>query len=228
MKPETLKKQAALRAVTHVHSGMVVGLGTGSTASYAIAELGAKLSSGELVDITAVATSEASTAQAKSLNIPLGELTDKGVDVAIDGMDELDPALNAIKGLGGALTREKIVAARARCFILIGDSSKRVTRLGEKAPIPVEVIPFGWQAARAELAALGCTVSVRQQKQRDAPFISDNGNLILDCHFEQAFDAHDMAAAMTRLVGVVEHGLFLNMAHLAYVATPEGVVELSR
>ncbi|HEX7023008.1 MAG TPA: ribose-5-phosphate isomerase RpiA [Trueperaceae bacterium] len=220
------KQRAAIAAVEMVQSGMRLGLGTGSTAAYAIAELGARLADGRLKDVRGVPTSLASAALAERHGVLLMELGAQGVDLAIDGMDELDPALNAIKGLGGALAREKIVAARADCFVLVGDASKRVSRLGEKAPVPVEVLPFGWRAAQAELEALGCAAVLRTRRESREPFVSDNGNLVLDCRFEKPFDAPALAGAIDHVVGVVEHGLFLGMADVAFVATDSGVLQL--
>src|SRR5690606_4535912 len=171
---EDLKKQAALRAVTLVASGMTVGLGTGSTATHFVAELGRRLAAGELARVVGVPTSRATARQATALGIPLVEVPTAGVDLAVDGMDEYDDDLDAIKGLGGALLREKIVAASAATFVLIGDSSKHVKRLGEKAPLPVEVATFGWQPTAAALAGLGAVPALR--RGGDQPFVTDNGN----------------------------------------------------
>ena len=222
---EAQKEQAALKALEHIKSGMTVGLGTGSTAKYLVQALGQKLKAGELRDIVAVATSEATAAMAQNLGIPLKELDASGVEVAIDGMDEVTPTLDAIKGLGGALAREKVVATRAERFILIGDESKRVDYLGEKAPVPVEVLPFGWRAAQADLEKLGCKVVLREKSGEIV--MSDNGNLLLDCHFSEPFDAPQIDVSISIIPGVLDHGLFLGVAKLAYVATSEGVTELT-
>lgn len=224
MSIDEYKKEAALRAVTHITSGMRVGLGTGSTAYHAINALGRKLQAGELSDIQAVATSEASAQQAKALGIPLIALEGK-LDLAIDGMDELDPQLNVVKGLGGALTREKIVAAHAERFILIGDERKHVQQLGDKVALPVEVIPLAQHVVQQALQALGLTTTLRQKD--GATYLTDNGNIILDCGFVGK-DARQLAHAIQAIVGVVEHGLFLDMAHLAYVAGADGVKEYTR
>lgn len=216
------KLQAALRAVAQVASGMTVGLGSGSTAHHAIQEIGRRLASGELHDIRGVATSEASARLAREWSIPLVDLEARGVDIAIDGIDEVTERGDAIKGLGGALTREKIVAARAERFILIGDSSKLVAALG-KAPVPVEVIRFGWRAVQADLEALGCEVTLRQEGGQ--AFVTDNAQVILDCRF-RGLEPACAAAEIARLPGVVEHGLFLNMAHEVYIASDTGVREL--
>lgn len=221
---EALKKQAALKALEHVESGMLIGLGTGSTAKYVIEGVGERLASGELTDITAIVTSKASETLAHDLDIPLVELTGQTLDVAIDGMDEVDGQLDAIKGLGGALTREKIVEACANFFILVGDETKQVTHLGEKAPVPVEVIPFGWQATKKKLENLGCRVE-RRSKEGET-FVTDNGNFVLDCHLSPPVNAYALASDISSTPGVLEHGLFLGMAHLAYVATQSEVLTL--
>lgn len=221
---EHLKQQAAVYALEHIQSGMVVGLGSGSTATHFIRALGEKLKRGELTDIVGVPSSKRSQELALELGIPLSDLTPTGVDVAIDGMDEVDPKLNAIKGLGGAQTREKIVASSAKVFILIGDETKMVKQLGEKAPIPVEVIPFGYKATWARLERL--VTKVEQRMNGTEPFISDNGNYILHCHINPPIDPYSLATAISTTTGVVEHGLFLDMAELAYVATRHDVLKL--
>ena len=225
-KLEAQKEQAALEAVKRIESGMLIGLGTGSTAKYAIQAVGERLRDGTLRDIRAVVTSEASRAMAEALNIPLVELTGQKLDVAIDGMDEIDPNLNAIKGLGGALTREKIVEACADLLILVGDETKRVKNLGERAPIPVEVVPFGWRATQEKLSALGCRPALRVRDGET--FVTDNGNCILDCDITPPVDVYALANEISALPGVVEHGLFLDMAGLAYVATSQEVLTLTR
>ena len=230
--PETLdkleaqKERAALEAVKHIESGMLIGLGTGSTAKYAIQAVGERLRDGTLKNITAVVTSKASGAMAEALNIPLVELTGQTLDVALDGMDEIDPDLNAIKGLGGALTREKIVEACAKLLVLIGDETKRVKHLGERALIPVEVVPFGWRATRGKLEALDCRPTLRVRNGET--FVTDNGNYILDCAVTPPVDVYALSSEISALPGVVEHGLFLDMAGLAYVATSQDVVTLTR
>ena len=223
---EALKKEAALKALRHIKSGMLVGLGTGSTARYLIEGLGEKLKRGELKSITAIATSKASDKQARDLGITMTELTGQSLDIAIDGMDEVDPQLNAIKGLGGALTREKIVESCAKTFILIGDETKTVRHIGEKAPIPVEVVQFGYQATQKKLESLGTRPILREKDGK--PFITDNGNYILDCHITPPVDIYKLAQEVSSTPGVVEHGLFLDMAVLAYVATSQGVKTLHK
>lgn len=223
---ERYKREAALRALALVQSGMLVGLGTGSTAYWLVEGLGQKLASGELTDVAGVPTSKQTAEQATRLGIPLTELPPAGVDLAIDGMDELAPGLDAIKGLGGALTREKIVAVAATRFVLIGDASKYVQRLGEKAPVPVEVVAFGHKRTRRALESLGASTAPRMAGAE--PLITDNGNLIYDCRFEPGFDATTMALALAELPGVVEHGMFLGVTELAFVASGDGVAEHDR
>lgn len=226
MSAEALKKQAALEAVKHVTSGMTLGLGTGSTARYATIAIGEMISNGELKDIRAAVTSIETARLAREGGIPVIDLGTEGVDLAIDGMDEVTDNLDVIKGLGGALLREKIVEARARIFILIGDVSKRVAHLGEKAPVPTEVLEFGVGAAQKDLEALGCRPVLRERDGK--PVRSDNGNLLVDCHFGVPFDPRNMAAAISQIPGVLEHGLFLGMANLAYIADGERVLCLER
>lgn len=223
---DILKRQAALRAAALVEDGMMLGLGTGSTAQHFVAELGRRLAVGELVGVGGVPTSSATARQAGELGIPLVELGSAGVDLAVDGMDEYDDDLNAIKGLGGALLREKVVAAAAATFVLIGDSSKHVVRLGDKAPLPVEVATFGWHRTARALEDLGATPTLRLS--RGEPFVSDNGNLILDCRFPGGLQPAQLQRDLCGVPGVLEHGLFLGMAHRAFVATSTGILDLVR
>ncbi len=219
-----MKHAAALRALALVENGMVVGLGTGSTARWLLEELGSRLTKGTLKNVVGVATSRQTEERAKRLGIRLVELPEDGLDLAIDGMDELTPDLQAIKGLGGALTREKIVAASAKRFVLIGDESKRVSYLGEKAPLPVEVVNFGTKRTVRLLEDLGAEPRLRHVG--GAPFITDNDNVVYDLHFSAPFDAPQVAELLAHMPGVVEHGLFLGMAERAYVAGATGVAEV--
>ncbi len=219
---DALKQAAALEALKLVQNGMTVGLGTGSTAAHLITGLGRLMRKGELTGITAVPTSEATARLAREHGIELVELDSGGVDLAIDGCDEFDPALWAIKGLGGALTREKLVAENSSRFVLIADDSKAVSRLGSKAPVPVEVVPFGWQATAGRVTALGGTCELRPGPDGQ-PLVTDNGNLVLDYHPDGPFDPLELAETLKGLTGVVEHGLFLGQASLAIVAGAGGV-----
>jgi ribose 5-phosphate isomerase A len=221
MNLEALKEQAAKQAVSHIKSGMRVGLGTGSTAKYAILELGRLLAAGELHGIVGVATSNASQDLALSLGILMEPLDPRPLDLAIDGADEIDPQLNLIKGLGGALLREKMVEVQAKELIVIADHLKPVDFLGQKTPLPIEVVPFGLEGTLARLTDFG-TPELRLEAD-GRPYVTDNGNYI--CHLR--FDARDVVSLERQLkgtLGVVETGFFLSMATLAYIASPEGVV----
>jgi len=219
------KRLAAEAAAEQVESGMVVGIGTGSTAAYMIQALARRIQAG-LKIVGAVPTSEATERLARSLGIPLTDLdTYPELDLAIDGADELDDHLNLIKGGGGALLREKIVAAAAHRFVVIADITKQVTQLGLKAVLPVEVIPFAVTPVCRRLQAIGASVQVRQRSNQ--VFLTDNGNVILDCSFAHGIsDPADLEARIRRIVGVVESGLFLNMAERALIGGPEGVKQI--
>lgn len=224
-----LKRQAGEKAVEFIQSGMVVGLGTGSTAVHAVRALGRLLQNGTLHNIVAIPTSEETARDAKSLQIPLVTFdTHPIIDITIDGADEADPDLNLIKGLGGALLREKIVAAVTRRFIIVADHTKRVTQLGSKAPVPVEVIPFAERPVTDYLQTLGARVEKRLDKVGERPFRTDENNIILDCYLPPITHPWQMAAAIRQQPGVVEHGLFLNMATDVILATPDGIEHLTR
>jgi ribose 5-phosphate isomerase A len=220
------KAAAARAALEHVRSGMLVGLGTGSTASHVVRDLGRRLATGELLDVRGVATSVATERLAREAKVPLVDLPGSGVDLTIDGMDEVTTSLDAIKGLGGALTREKVVAASSRRFVLVGDVRKRVPWLGETAPVPVEVLAFGWRRTVERLRDLGAEPALRLVG--GDPFVTDNGQLVVDCHVRPNFDAAAFAAAVDALPGVIAHGLFLGMAERALLAGPDGIEELLR
>jgi ribose 5-phosphate isomerase A len=222
------KRAAAEAAVAaEVRSGMVVGLGTGSTAGPAVEAIGRRLASGELRDVRGVPTSSAAAAVARRAGVPLTTLDEAPEpDVAIDGADEIAPGLRLVKGLGGALVREKIVAVAARRFVVVADAAKRVERLGERAPVPVEVLAFGLAPARLQLAALGCDPVLRTDAE-GAPFSTDEENWILDCRFGPIDHPEPLAAAIQAVPGVVGHGLFLGLADVAYVAAGGAVSELS-
>jgi ribose 5-phosphate isomerase A len=224
MSNETLKKAAAEKAVEQVKSGMVLGLGTGSTTRYAIIKIGQLWQAGSLTGIVAVPTSEASAALARQYDMPLASLADQPqIDLAIDGADEVDPTLNLIKGLGGALLREKMVELAAAYFIVVVDHSKVVPILGSKSPLPVEVTQFGWQYQADWLAAtFNCRPALRGAAGQ--PFITDNGNYILDCTFPTGIsDPQTIATQLKARTGVVEHGLFLGLADEVIIAEPAGL-----
>ena len=216
------KEAAGSKAVEYVADGMVVGLGTGSTAEYAIRTLGRRVAQGQR--IRAVATSEASARLARELNIEVldleGGLT---VDLTIDGADEVDPRLDLVKGLGGALLREKIVARSSEKLIIIVDSSKMVPRLGTRSPLPVEVVPFAWSLVRHHLVDEGLRAELRRNPDTGGPYETDNGNLILDCHFPDGIDDPVRTESwINALPGVVENGLFIDLADLVIVGQENG------
>jgi ribose 5-phosphate isomerase A len=226
MNVDDLKQQAALKAVEFVQSGMVVGLGTGSTAVYAIHAIGELIANGRLHHLLAIPTSATTAKEAQQCGIPLTTLSEQPqVDITIDGADEIDPHLNLIKGLGGALLREKIVAVASQELIIIADGSKRVEQLGSRAPVPVEVIPFAQEPVRRYLQSLGANVALRLKN--NTTFITDEGNLILDCHFGPIKDPLRLAQTIRQQPGVVEHGLFLGIVTHAAIASSQGVEILS-
>jgi ribose 5-phosphate isomerase A len=220
------KQQAADRAVEYVQSGMVVGLGAGSTALFATRRIGQLLREGRLRDIVGVPCSSVIEAEARSLGIPITQDPPGEVDLTIDGADEVDPDLNLIKGGGGALLHEKIVAQASLREIIIVDESKLSPVLGTHWPLPVEVIPFGWRSQRRFLESLGARVSVRQQRD-GALFKSDQGNLIVDCAFGPVPQPAELAAQLDARAGIVEHGLFIGMATEVIVAGANGIQHLT-
>ena len=221
-----LKQAAAEAAAALVTDGMVVGLGTGSTATFAIASLIARVRKG--LRITGIPTSERSAAQAREGGIQLIDLTEgTRIDITIDGADAVATgSLDLVKGLGGALLREKIVAQATNRLLIVADASKLVDRLGTNSPIPVEVTPFAWQATAGHLAALETRPVLRMAGP--SPFHTDGGNLILDCHTAPIDDPAALDAAMQAIVGVVETGLFIGRTTAVYVADPAGVRVLQR
>lgn len=223
-----LKQQAAEYAVQFVTSGMVVGLGHGSTAIFAVRAIAARLATGELKDIVAIPCSRQTEADARALGIPLTTLNKAPViDVTIDGADEVDPALNLMKGGGGALFREKIVAQASRREIIAVNEGKLVPALGTVWAVPVEVIPFGWRSHVDYLAALGAEVTLRRLSDGQL-FHTDQGNLILDCRFGPIAQPEELAARIRARAGIVEHGLCLGIADDVIVAGPAGIRHLKR
>jgi ribose 5-phosphate isomerase A len=223
-----LKKEAAEYAARYVQSGMTVGLGTGSTAIFAIRHIGTLLASGELKDIVCFATSKASWDAAVELKIPmLTEDLPKNIDVTIDGADEVDPQLNLIKGGGGALLREKLVAQASRREIIVVDESKLSARLGTLHVLPIEVLPFGWRSQARFLESLGAKFLVRQTHD-GREYRTDQGNLILDCDFGPIADSRQLALELEGRAGIVEHGLFIDLTHNVVVAGSDGIRELTR
>ncbi len=219
-----LKQMAANSAVEmFVRSGMAVGLGTGSTAIHATRRIGEMLYSGQLHDLVAFATSKATHAEAVRLGIPMiDDDLPVDLDLVIDGADEVDPALHVIKGGGGALLREKIVAQASRRVIIVADESKLSSRLGVHWPVPVEVLPFGWRAQARFLQSLGAVWTIRATAG-GRQFVTDSGNMILDCAFGPIDNPARLAEALAARAGIVEHGLFIGLATDLVVASPDGI-----
>ncbi len=221
------KQEAAEYAVTYVKSGMIVGLGTGSTAIFATRHIAELLNRGELRDIRAFATSKSVWDEAVRLGIPM--LTDDmplEIDLTIDGADEVDPNLNLIKGGGGALLREKIVAEASHHEIIVVDESKLSPQLGTHWPLPVEVLPFGWQSQARYLSSLGAIVSLRRAHD-GSEARTDQDNMILDCNFGPITDLQSLAEKLSARAGIIEHGLFLNLTRDVIVAGSKGIQHLT-
>jgi len=226
MTADELKQAAAAKALTLIKSGMRVGLGTGSTAKHLVDQLGAKVAQG--FQVICVPTSEATRAQAAALNIPLTTLDETPeLNLTIDGADEIDSQMRLIKGGGGALLREKIVASASKRMVVIADASKLVARLGA-FPLPVEVTPFGLESTRRHIAGvlqqLGCPGEIILRRGNDGlVFVTDGGHWILDCHAGAIPDAEALAARLNDIAGVVDHGLFIGLASGAIIAAHEGL-----
>jgi ribose 5-phosphate isomerase A len=217
------KKIAAEKAVEYVHDGMTVGLGTGSTVYWAIHEIGEKIQQG--LNIHAVATSSATEKLAKELEIPLTDFSKLNtIDLTIDGADEIDKEKNLIKGGGGALLREKIVAFNSKQFVVIADESKLVDRLG-KFPLPVEVAPFGLEPTLKQVLKLCSKAELRKLNGKN--YLTDNGNYIIDCYFKMIEDPKDLNIQLKQIPGVLETGIFLNtMVHVVIIGYENGTVKL--
>lgn len=224
MTTDDQKRLAAWAAVEEVRSGMLIGLGTGSTAAHAVRRLGDMVREG--LGIRAVATSVATETLARAMGIPLLDFASiDAIDLAIDGADEIDDRLFAIKGAGGAMLREKVVAAAARRMIVIADASKRSAAIG-RAPVPVEILPFAQSFVRAQLDRLGAQTALRR---RDGElFRTDQDNLVVDCVFAALPDPAEMAGRIAEIPGVLGHGLFLTEVDYAYIGGENGVVRLDR
>ncbi|KAL6969914.1 putative ribose-5-phosphate isomerase 2 [Sarracenia purpurea var. burkii] len=227
---DELKKIAAYKAVEFVESGMVLGLGTGSTAKHAVDLIGELLRQGKLKNIIGIPTSKMTHEQAVSLGIPLSDLDSHPVvDLSIDGADEVDPYMNLVKGRGGSLLREKMIEGASKKFVVIVDESKLVKHLGGSGlAMPVEIVPFCWKFTAQRLQLLfehaGCVANLRTFSENGAPFVTDNRNYIIDLYFKQ--DIGDLKAAsdeILRLPGVVEHGMFIGMATTVIIAGELGV-----
>lgn len=217
------KRIAGEKAADYVTDDMVVGLGTGSTVYYFLLKLGERCRAG--LKIVGVPTSLATERMAREQGIPLADSW-TAVDVVVDGADEVDPHLDLIKGMGGACLREKIVAQAAGRMIVVADESKLVKRLGSRSPLPVEVLPFGWEATATQLRQLGLGPVLRRQANQ--PVLTDNGNYLLECHTGPIENPQELAAALDGIAGVLGHGLFLTLATTAVIGSASGVRIIQR
>jgi len=223
---DNLKKEAATHAVRFIQPGMIIGLGTGSTAIHAVREIARRYAAGELPGIATFATSSDVARAAREAGLPLLDKAGPAfIDVTIDGADEVDPQLNLIKGGGGALFHEKIVAQATKRQIIVIDEAKMSPQLGTLHTLPVEIVPFGAESQRLFLEQLGGHPVLRS-KPDGTPFITDEGNLIYDCAFGPIADPEELAAELRARTGVVEHGLFLGMTDDLIIGTPDGLKHL--
>ena len=223
---DELKRAAAMRAIEEVEDGMVLGLGTGSTAAFVVEGLARRVAGG--LRVVGIPTSERTASQARQLGIPIATFAEyQSLDLTIDGADEVQlGALHLIKGLGGALLREKIVAAASHRLVIVVDQEKLVERLGEHTPIPVEVAQFGWEATAVALTRLGC-LPERRYVPGERPYVTDGGNFILDCRFGPLADPRETERNIAMTVGVVESGLFVGRSTMVVVASAAGVEVLT-
>ena len=216
---ENLKRAAAERAVAeHVESGMVLGLGTGSTASFVVRKIGELLASGDLKDVRGIPTSAQTAALAGEVGVPLVKLVEARPRLTIDGADEVEPGLALIKGRGGALLREKIVAYTGGGLVVVADESKLVESLGA-GPLPVEIEPFGWEVTLEALASLGCEPKLRMDGA-GAPYVTDGGHYTVDCLFFSIPDPAALEGEIKSIPGALECGLFVGLAHVAVIGHP--------
>ena len=222
---DEMKKLAGEKATEYIENGMIVGLGTGSTVEHSIKKIAEMVRNG--MEIQCIPTSNQTRKLAKDLGIPLTTLEDyQEIDLTIDGADEVDPDLNLIKGGGGALTREKIVAYHSKKEIIVIDGSKVVKALGIDFPLPVEVLKFGWVSTKKKLEEIGSVVELR--KIMDEPFITDNSNYILDCDFERIKEPAELEREINNIPGVVENGLFIGLVDDVIVGSKQGIMTLGR
>lgn len=225
---KNFKKLAGEKAAEHAKDGMVVGLGTGSTVYYTILKLGAMVKDG--LDIIGIPTSVRTEELAKEVAIPLTTLEEHpAIDLTIDGADEVNPELNLIKGMGGALLREKIVASVSKKVVIVADGSKVVDRLGTRSPLPVEVVPFGLSGVKNRLEDFDCTIDLRMGEE--GVYVTDNGNYILDLGFVNIGgidEPKSLEKEINNIPGVVENGLFINIANAAIIASEKGIKTLEQ
>ena len=223
------KRRAGEAAARWVTSGMSIGLGTGSTTAFAIKAIGARIRH-EGLAVVGVPTSSAAEVLARECGIPLCSLNDapNGLDLAMDGADEVDPSFNLIKGRGAAHTREKIVAVQARRFVVLIDPTKQVARLGSRMPVPVEVVPMAAGAVLRSIDQMGGRGAIRMGVKKDGPVVTDQGFWVIDAHFEQIANPVELDRELLLLPGVLDHGLFINMATDIVIGGPEGVDVLTR
>jgi len=226
---EKAKKNAALEAVKHVKDGFIVGLGSGSTAAYALQEIG-RMIHRKGWKILGVPTSHQAFLLAVNCGIPTTTLNEHPkLDLTIDGADQLDSELNMIKGMGGALTREKIVAFSSKQNVIVADETKLVKKLGTNHPVPVEVMPFAAASVESKIHAMDGKTVLRHSQGKMGPMVTDNGNFILDINFESPIKSlHQLNTQLKLIPGVIETGFFLDMAHIAYIGEPRGVQKLER
>lgn len=226
MKQEELKKLAGEKAVEYIEDGMIVGLGTGSTVEYTLRKLGGLVRDG--LDIKGIPTSVHTKRIAKEEKIPLTTLDENPViDITIDGADEVDSNLNLIKGGGGALAREKIVAYHSKKEIIVIDDSKVVKSLGIDFDLPVEVLRYGYPATRKEIEEFGCKTEIRKIMGEDL-YITDNSNYIIDCEFDRIQNPEELESSLNNIPGVVENGLFIGLADEVIVGGKQGIMTLGR
>ena len=228
-KVEAAKKNAAYAAVQHVKDGFIVGLGSGSTAAYAIEALGERIKR-ERLSVLAVPSSYQAFLLAVQYGIAVTTLEEHSVlNVSVDGADQIDPKLNLIKGMGAALAREKIVASASKLNIIIADESKKTQMLGEKGQVvPIEVLPFAISMVKSRIEAVGGKPSLREGKGKVGPVITDNGNVIMDADFGAISNASELEVKLKMIPGVVETGLFINLADMAYVGTASAIETIKR
>ncbi|MDK2869137.1 MAG: ribose 5-phosphate isomerase [Pyrococcus sp.] len=229
MNVEEMKKAVARAALEFIEDDMVVGLGTGSTTAYFIRYLGEMIEKGKFEDIYGVPTSYQAKILAMESGVPVLSLDQvDAIDIAVDGADEVDPNLNLIKGRGAALTMEKIIEYRAGTFIVLVDESKLVDYLCQKMPVPIEVIPVAWKAILEELSIFNAKAELRMGVKKDGPVVTENGNFIIDAKFPRIDDPLDMEIELNTIPGVVENGIFADIADIVLVGTKEGVKRLER